>query len=121
MIGTDWQDNAACVGTDPEAFFPSGPGMVARREAQPAIAICHTCPVQVQCALYAMEGGDRNGVWGGVLLTEKQARRDGRPAPIRHGTPGGARAHQRRGESACASCAEANRRYESERKRKRSA
>ena len=33
-----------------------------------AIAICNNCPIQRQCALDALSGGNTDGVWAGVFL-----------------------------------------------------
>jgi WhiB family redox-sensing transcriptional regulator len=55
-----WQDLAACVGTDPDAFFPErgGLGIQARR-------ICYGCDVREECLQYALEHRER-GIWGGT-------------------------------------------------------
>lgn len=59
-----WMDDGACIGTDPEAFFPDGtPENFARR-------ICNSCPVIVECAEYAIPDHRIRGIWGG--MTEKQ-------------------------------------------------
>jgi hypothetical protein len=43
-----WQDRAACVGVDPEVFFP-----LAGHDATEARAVCMACPVLSQCRDYA--------------------------------------------------------------------
>ena len=45
---TQWMEQAACVGTDPEAFFPpkGDSGATAR-------TVCAGCPVMDQCLQYA--------------------------------------------------------------------
>ena len=62
-----WQDRALCRKLDPEAFFPT-------RGTQPddAKEACVFCPVRYDCLAYAVERGDRYGVWGG--LTERERR-----------------------------------------------
>lgn len=69
-----WRDRAACVGCDPEIFFPSPNNMTAVRQAQ---AICGVCPVIEQCGRFAdehqrIDGYPLQGVWGGRLRTGKR-------------------------------------------------
>ena len=64
-----WMDEAACRGTDPEAFFPdihvAMPKLVRR--------ICSSCPVQVECLEYSMSFIPiLDGVWGGMGTAERQ-------------------------------------------------
>lgn len=73
MSGQQWRGRAACIGHDPELWFPS-PGD--SRRAEEARAICAGCPVRAECladVLAApMPGGRSYGIWGG--LSEKQRR-----------------------------------------------
>jgi WhiB family transcriptional regulator, redox-sensing transcriptional regulator len=62
-----WQDRALCAQADPEAWFPDRGGST--REPK---AVCRRCPVRAQCLDYALENGERYGVWGG--LSEQQRR-----------------------------------------------
>jgi WhiB family redox-sensing transcriptional regulator len=55
-----WQDLAACVGTDPEAFFPEQGG-----NNRAAKRICMMCDVRAECLQYALDN-DECGVWGGM-------------------------------------------------------
>lgn len=63
-----WLVFAACRDADPDLFFPAN-----REEAEQALAICASCPVQPECLSYALEAGERFGIWGG--LTEKERRK----------------------------------------------
>jgi WhiB family redox-sensing transcriptional regulator len=63
----DWSA-ALCAQTDPEVFFPEKGGST--REAK---RICAGCPIRPACLRYALETGDRFGVWGG--LSERERRR----------------------------------------------
>lgn len=49
---TDWRNSAACLGVDPDLWFPLG--RAPDQEVQ-AKAICARCPVQRQCLDEAME------------------------------------------------------------------
>lgn len=63
-----WQENALCAQTDPEAFFPEKGGST--REAK---RICLGCEVKDKCLEYALANDERFGIWGG--LSERERRR----------------------------------------------
>ena len=66
-----WMDDAACIGLDPEIFFPDK-----GHSAAEARRACARCPVADQCLDFAVEGGWRTvGIWGG---TNAKQRRDAR-------------------------------------------
>lgn len=62
-----WMAEAACRGVDPGLFYPE-------RGASTRVpkSICADCPVKVTCLDYAIEQGERTGVWGGT--SERQRR-----------------------------------------------
>lgn len=64
----EWQRDALCSETDPEAFFPEKGGSTAR-----AKAVCRACDVRVQCLEYALSSDERYGIWGG--MSERERRR----------------------------------------------
>jgi WhiB family redox-sensing transcriptional regulator len=63
-----WQERAACYGLDPEVFFPT-----TEEEAGLALSYCGVCRVRELCLAWAVQNGERYGVWGGT--TEQQRRR----------------------------------------------
>ena len=63
-----WQSQALCAQTDPEAFFPEKGGST--REAK---RVCNSCSVRVECLEYALAHDERFGIWGG--LSERERRR----------------------------------------------
>ena len=63
-----WMAKGACVGTDPDAFFPP-PGPKTDRDAK---AICATCPVVDTCLEYALANRIEHGVWGGCSERERR-------------------------------------------------
>lgn len=63
-----WLVFGACRDADPDLFFPS-----TREETAKALTICASCPVRPECLDYALEAGERFGIWGG--LTEKKRRK----------------------------------------------
>lgn len=65
---TDWQDQANCLGVDPDLFFPERGAST--REAK---EVCRGCVVREQCLEYALANGEKFGIWGG--LSERERRR----------------------------------------------
>ncbi|WP_344753531.1 WhiB family transcriptional regulator [Leifsonella bigeumensis] len=65
-------DDALCAQTDPDAFFPDKGG-----STRNAKSICVSCEVRAQCLAYALEHGERFGIWGGLSERERRTlRRD---------------------------------------------
>lgn len=91
--GPDWRTQAACLGHDPEIFFPH-PSDHDGEDA--AIAICSGCPVKADCLADAMKSENsrptsrRHGIWGGktpqqrCAMYKKEARRRGRKSYSDH-------------------------------------
>lgn len=70
-----WMDLSACIGVDPELFFPQRGASVSK-----AKAICARCCVQSDCLEYAMTTNTKVGVWG--FTSERERRRMRRQARI---------------------------------------
>lgn len=72
---SDWRDEAACLGMNPDLFFPDQGdyGHEARK-------VCAGCPVLESCRSWAIvnERG-REGIWGGLSGSERQRVRMGAP------------------------------------------
>lgn len=102
----DWMADAHCRGLDPNLFYPTHRG-----DANPvAQATCNACPVRDQCRQYAIDNGERHGIWGGT--TDKQRRATRRTQRVnRCGTNNGYQLHQYRHEPACDACKAAHARY----------
>ncbi len=64
----NWQDEANCLGVDPDLFFPERGAST--REAK---EVCRGCPVRLDCLEYALVNGEKFGIWGG--LSERERRR----------------------------------------------
>ena len=71
MSETDWAEQAACRGANPEIFFPS-PGD-AVEDARIAKAICARCPVIEACAEAGRD--ELYGTWGGMTHLDRRRRR----------------------------------------------
>lgn len=70
-----WQRRAACRGPEAVLFFaPTMPEARPEREDREtrAKAICHECPVQLQCLDYAVGIREPHGIWGGLNETERR-------------------------------------------------
>src|SRR6266511_158376 len=63
-----WQDEANCLGVDPDLFFPERGAST--REAK---EVCRACVVRQECLKYALVNGEKFGIWGG--LSERERRR----------------------------------------------
>jgi WhiB family redox-sensing transcriptional regulator len=56
-----------CAQTDPGVFFPEKGGTVG-----PAVRVCRVCEVRAECLDYALEHGERAGVWGGLSARARE-------------------------------------------------
>ena len=64
----NWQDQANCLGVDPDLFFPERGAST--REAK---EVCRGCVVRMDCLEYALVNGEKFGIWGG--MSERERRR----------------------------------------------
>ncbi|MFC8358406.1 WhiB family transcriptional regulator [Streptomyces griseorubiginosus] len=69
----EWLRRAACVGEDPELFFPVGTVGPAVRDIAAAKRVCARCPVRPECLEWALSTGQTSGVWGGTCEQERDA------------------------------------------------
>lgn len=102
---------AKCADEDPDSFFPEKSG-----NAREAKKVCEDCPVKAPCLAWALEHGERHGIWGGLSSEERKKLGAKKPPKRRRdaaqcGTPSGYNRHRNAGEKACPSCTEANTRY----------
>lgn len=63
-----WQNEANCLGVDPDLFFPERGAST--REAK---EVCNNCVVREECLEYAIANSEKFGIWGG--LSERERRR----------------------------------------------
>lgn len=64
-----WMDDAACIGSDPEAWFPEKGHAVKIQKR-----ICNECPVRDACLDFAMANDLNAGIYGGLSPRQRQAR-----------------------------------------------
>ncbi len=72
---TDWRDDAACRGLDPDLFFPVGTAGPALVQIGRAKQVCAGCPVRARCLDWALVTSQDAGVWGGTSEDERRALR----------------------------------------------
>ncbi len=71
-----WRDEASCVDTDPEVFFPNAGnprGRVTDQSKTLALSLCAGCRVTVACLEYAlsMPLTQDFGIWGGTTAGQR--------------------------------------------------
>lgn len=73
MSGNDalgeWAERAACVGLDPEVFFPE-----AGEDQSFAMSVCADCQVRAECLAHAVANDETQGIWGGLSARERKRR-----------------------------------------------
>jgi len=71
----NWRDRAACLGENPEIFFPLSDTLAPGAEARAAMAVCRRCPVLLSCRTWAVEHGEDDGIWGATTAAQRRALR----------------------------------------------
>ena len=69
LVPAPWMSQGACAGLPAELFFPHRGQM---QQVRAAKRVCAECLVKTECGQYALDSGERHGVWGG--LSEKERR-----------------------------------------------
>lgn len=68
----EWMVEAACLGLDPNLFFPER-----GEDSSQAKAICQSCVVIEECADYAQVNRLTKGIWGGTSERQRRQIREG--------------------------------------------
>jgi WhiB family redox-sensing transcriptional regulator len=72
-VNTDWTDDAACRGEDPELFFPLGEdGTNNEAQIREAKSVCFRCTVAATCLDWAFNTGSNHGIFGGMTAEERR-------------------------------------------------
>jgi len=58
----------------PDVFFPEG-WAESEKAFKIAKEFCRRCPIQVECAMYAINNNEQHGVWGGLTPGDRQRAR----------------------------------------------
>lgn len=71
MTDHNWIDRGACLGLDPDDWFPDSNSHPLA--AHDAIRVCRTlCQVREQCLEMALTEGLHDGIFGGLLPQERK-------------------------------------------------
>jgi WhiB family redox-sensing transcriptional regulator len=62
-----WQDKANCKGANADLFFPERGA-----STRTAKSICRECVVRQECLDFAIETGEKFGIWGGLSERERR-------------------------------------------------
>src|SRR5918994_714437 len=81
-LNENWQDDANCLGVDPDLFFPERGAST--REAK---EVCRGCVVREECLEFALANGEKFGIWGG--MSERERRRVRRARALARRAAGG--------------------------------
>lgn len=73
VVVEPWRAEAACLGVDPELFFPRrNDAASGKPDREAAKAVCRPCPVREECLDHALAAGERHGIWGGLTELERK-------------------------------------------------
>lgn len=61
---SNWRAASACLNADPDMFFPVAVGTAASKQVSRALRICQGCAVRQHCLDFAMQSGEKEGIWG---------------------------------------------------------
>lgn len=77
-----WYERAVCRGHPVGTWHPCLRGETIENSYRIARAVCHRCPVRLDCLEHALTHGEPYGMWGGTTPDERRAirrQRRGRP------------------------------------------
>jgi WhiB family transcriptional regulator, redox-sensing transcriptional regulator len=69
---TDWRSAGACLGADPDLFFPISTTGPAEKQVARAKTICAGCTVRTECLEFALAHEQVYGIWGGTTPEDRQ-------------------------------------------------
>jgi WhiB family transcriptional regulator, redox-sensing transcriptional regulator len=69
---TNWRSTGACLGADPDLFFPISATGLAQKQIAQAKTICAGCRVRQECLDFAMAHDQVYGIWGGTTPEDRQ-------------------------------------------------
>lgn len=75
----DWRAGAACVGSNPEAWFPTPEPRRPTRATEKAVRVCEGCAVTRDCLAYALAhatvgtyGSKGLGIYAGLTTAQRR-------------------------------------------------
>ena len=76
-MNAHWRADALCAEVGLDLFYPE-----VGESTAAAKAVCARCAVRPECAQYALDHGERFGIWGGMSVRERRSVRT-EPDPIK--------------------------------------
>ena len=70
LTDQEWRQDAACVGHDPELWFPPDGD---QEVTGMAVRICAGCPVRRQCLAWSIQVDDHYAILGGLTKRQRTA------------------------------------------------
>ncbi len=67
-VGEPWMVRAVCRTRTPDDWYPER-----KQDALKPLQLCHSCPVKVECLLYALRHNEVHGIWGGATALQRAA------------------------------------------------
>jgi WhiB family redox-sensing transcriptional regulator len=85
ILTGSWAARAKCAGIEnPDIFFPPN-----GNKGGKALKICAGCPVRAECLEYALNAGEKFGIWGGLGPRERRNLKRSRRRAARASRDGG--------------------------------
>ncbi len=72
-LAAGWKNYANCLGVDTDLFYPERGA-----STEEAKAVCQSCVVHEECGTYALNNGEKFGIWGSMSERERRRIRQGR-------------------------------------------
>ncbi len=69
-VGEPWMAHGVCRGRDADDWYPEK-----KAQQLKPLQLCHSCPVRVECLLYALRHNEVHGIWGATTAVERAAMR----------------------------------------------
>lgn len=75
VISREWAEEGECLQPHPDADWFPAQNQAMNAKTKKAIQLCHGCPVEKKCLLYALltEGFRERGIWGGKTHKQRVA------------------------------------------------
>jgi WhiB family transcriptional regulator, redox-sensing transcriptional regulator len=67
ILDEEWKNRGSCSGVNPALFYPES-----QASTKDAKKVCGSCPVRYECLEFAIEKGEKFGIWGGLTARERR-------------------------------------------------
>jgi WhiB family redox-sensing transcriptional regulator len=72
-LSAKWMDRGICTDLHDDTFYPDAkdnPGLVTK-QIKAAKKVCDQCPVKAECAHWALDHDEPEGIWGGLTVGDR--------------------------------------------------